>query len=445
MTAGNGAGRPTVAVIGGGFTGLAAALDLATAGAKPVVLEAAPEVAGLAASFQVGGERLDAFYHHWFRSDHDIIELIEELGLAANLVWHASSTGLRYRGRTYRLSSPMDVLRFSPLGLRDRFRLGLLVLQVRRIKDWRVLEGLTARDWLIGLCGRRVFEIVWEPLLVGKFGSYADIVSAVWFWKKLALRGGSRTSGGRESLGYYRGSFQALAEAIAGEIRARGGEILTNAAVRSVEVRDRRACGVVTDAGTIAADAILATPALPVVARLIEPYVSTEYVKKLRAIEYLANVCLVLELDSQLSPVYWLNVNDAGFPFVGVIEHTNFESPETYGGRHVVYLSKYLPDTDPVFALSTAELLEYSLPHLRRMFPTFRDESILGAHSSRARYAQPVVQPHYSSLIPAGASELDGFFLATMAQIYPEDRGTNYAVREGRRAAAEIGRALRLS
>ena len=52
---------------------------------------------------------------------------------------------------------------------------------------------------------------------------------------------------------------------------------------------------------------------------------SAGYVERLRRIRFLANVCIVLELDRSLSDTYWLNVNDPGFPFVGVIEHTNFE------------------------------------------------------------------------------------------------------------------------
>ncbi len=445
MTVGRKDGRPTVVVIGAGFAGLAAAFDLARRGVKVVVLEAAPEVGGLARGFDVAGERLDLFYHHWFRDDRDALGLVEELGLADRVEWHASATGLRYGGKTYRLSNPLDVLRFSPLGMRDRFRLGLLVLQARRVKDWRALEALTAREWLIGLCGRQVFEVVWEPLLVGKFGAFADRVSAVWFWSKLVLRGGSRTSDGRESLGYYRGSFQAFTEAIANEIRAAGGEIRTSTRVCGIETRDGAVTAVVTEAGAMAADVVLATPALPIVADLLAPHVSAQYVERLRAIEYLGNVCLVLELDRSLSEIYWLNVNDPGFPFVGVIEHTNLIPASRYGGRHIVYLSQYLPATDPAFEMSTEELLAYSLPHLRRMFPGFGEEWVTAAHAWRARYSQPVVQPHYSGLVPATTCDLDGFFLATMAQIYPEDRGTNYAVRQGRRAATEIVQWLGMS
>ena len=163
------------------------------------------------------------------------------------------------------------------------------------------------------------------------------------------------------------------------------------------------------------------------------PHVSAEYVSSLRRIKYLANVCLVLELDRSLSSTYWLNVNDPGFPFVGLIEHTNFEPASTYRGRYIVYLSKYLPQSDALFSMSAQELLQFTLPHLRRMFPAFDLQWILGYHVWRANYSQPVVERRYNELIPTNETPLAGLYIATMAQIYPEDRGTNYAIREGRK------------
>ena len=113
------------------------------------------------------------------------------------------------------MSSPLDVLRFRPLGLVDRVRLGMLVLKAKGLADWRPLESETAEQWLISRCGRRGYSVVWEPLLRAKFGSFAREVSAVWFWNKLVLRGGSRNSVGNEMLGYVNGSLGAMAEALA--------------------------------------------------------------------------------------------------------------------------------------------------------------------------------------------------------------------------------------
>ena len=153
----------------------------------------------------------------------------------------------------------------------------------------------------------------------------------------------------------------------------------------------------------------------------------------------------MLELDRSLSSTYWLNVNDPGFPFVGVIEHTNFEPASTYGGRHIVYLSKYLPEDADLFRMSDDDVVDYCVPYLERMFPEFRREWILAAHVWRARFSQPIVVRHYSRLIPEVETPIAGLYLSTMAQVYPEDRGTNYAIREGRRVGAQLGDALRMS
>jgi protoporphyrinogen oxidase len=207
-------------------------------------------------------------------------------------------------------------------------------------------------------------------------------------------------------------------------------------------VEDGEVRGVETDDGTIDADAVIATPALPIIADLAAPHAPDEWIARLRGIEYLANVCVVLELDRSLSDTYWLNVNDPGFPFVGVIEHTNFEPASTYGGRHIVYLSKYLPESAELYRLPDEQVLDYCLPHLARMFPAFDRAWILDHHVWRARYSQPIVGTRYGERVPDTETPIAGLYLSTMAQIYPEDRGTNYAIRDGRRVGRHVAAAM---
>lgn len=433
---------PHTIVIGAGFCGLAAAYELTKRGIRVTVLETDSEIGGLAGSFSVNGTRLEKFYHHWFNSDQHIIGLIHELGAGNEVVMRPTQTGLFYANNIFRLSSPLDVLCFSPLPWTDRIRLGLLALRARRIRDWRTLESVSAAKWLREMSGERVYKVVWEPLLRGKFGNYFEDVSAVWFWNKLKLRGGSRSKGGGEQLAYYRGGFAALADRLAEDIRARGGDIRTGAHVTELLTSGTQCVGVVVGSDHIVADAVIATPALPIIADLLAPHLPSDYVSTLRRIKYLGNICLVLELDRSLSSTYWLNVNDPGFPFVAVIEHTNFEPSDTYGGRHIVYLSKYLPTTESQFLMTDDETLEYTLPHLKKMFPEFSREWVRDFHVWRARYSQPVVECCYSNTIPSTLTPLRGLYISSMAQIYPEDRGTNYAVREGRSVATLISDAL---
>jgi protoporphyrinogen oxidase len=429
--------QTTVAVVGGGFGGLAVAYELAKKGIEVTVLEATPHIAGLAAAFDVGGERLDCFYHHWFTNDREVMTLIDELGLQSQVSINPTNTGVYYANNFFKLSTPWDLLNFTPLGFFDRIRLGLLALRARRVDDWMALEDKTAAEWLRELGGEGVYKVVWEPLLKGKFGPVADQISAVWFWNKLKLRGGSRGKGGEERLAYFRGGFEALARAVQSRTQQLGGRTLTDAAVSSVTPEGGR-WRVQHARGSLLADHVVLTPALPLVADMLRGWAEPAYLAQLERIHYLANVCLVLELDRSLSDTYWLNVNDPNFPFVGVIEHTNFERAETYGGRHIVYLSKYLPHTEALYTMSADEVLAFAMPHLQRMFPKLQRAWIQRHHVWKARWAQPVVEKHYSRLIPPAAGPRPGLHLCSMAQIYPEDRGTNYAVREGRAAGRRV-------
>lgn len=432
-----GAADPIV-IIGGGFTGLSAAYDLAKAGHKVVVLEKEPVVGGLASGFTVGEFTLERFYHHWFTNDLHVMDLIRDIGREQEVVYRPTRTGMYYANTIFRLSTPFDLLKFSALSFPNRIRLGLLALRARRVKNWRAIEHMTARDWLIRMGGEEVFRVVWEPLLVGKFGPYADKVGAVWFWKKLVLRGGSRDKEGREVLAYYKGGFSELAEALKRELERLGVEVRLGTGVTGLETKDGIVTAVQTADGRVPAAAVLATHALPLIADLVEDHADPDYVSGLRRIDYLANICLVLEMDRSLSDTYWLNVNDPSFPFVGVIEHTNFEPPENYGGRHIVFLSKYLPETDDLYRMDDEAVLDFAVPHLQRMFPDFRREWVTKHHVWRARFSQQIAEPDYSKLIPAEDTPFENLFITSMAQIYPEDRGTNYAIREGRRVAGKI-------
>ncbi|MCC9307401.1 NAD(P)/FAD-dependent oxidoreductase [Kitasatospora sp. RB6PN24] len=433
-----------VVIVGAGFTGLSAALELAGQGLSCRIIEAEPEIGGLAGTFEAGGHQLDRFYHHWFSSDHEMLELCSRLGISRLLEAHETRTGVYYANSVYRLSSPLDVLRFAPLAMSDRIRLGLMALRAQRVKHWRQLESRTAEDWLVALGGRRVYEVVWRPLLEGKFGKYADQVGATWMWTKLHLRGGSRTKAGKETLYYLKGGCAALLDAYRSHLEALGVEFRTGQTVEAVRLEDGRVRGVTAGGTFHPARQVLLTCAPQAAAELLDQPDAhghpalPELLRRWRGVDYLGNVCLVLENHRRLSDTYWLNVNDPTFPYVGVIEHTNLDQPQRYGGRHIVYLSKYLPTDAALYTMTDDEVFEYSLPHIQRMFPRFDRSWVERYHVWRAEYAQPVITPDYTRAMPAVESAVGGLYLAGMAQVFPEDRGINYAVRDGRRAGRLI-------
>ncbi|MBB3304159.1 MULTISPECIES: NAD(P)/FAD-dependent oxidoreductase [unclassified Enterobacter] len=431
-----------VVIIGAGFTGLSVAYELTKQrkNLKIAIVEAQNDIGGLASAFDVGGNKLDRFYHHWFTNDEYVMELVSELGCLDKVKINPSNTGIFFANNFFKLSTPFDLLKFKPLNMINRIRLGLLALRARRVKNWHELETLSASEWLCSLGGKEVYKTVWEPLLRGKFGPYADDISAVWFWNKLKLRGGSRGKGGEERLAYFEGGFIALAKIMLEFIKSNNNsELILNSKIKKLTKKN--------DLWIIESDApdkkliakhVVCTTALPLTANLIQHWAEPEYIEKLNKISYIGNTCLVLELDRSLSSLYWINVNDPTFPFVGVIEHTNFEGPENYQGKHIVYLSKYLPVSDELYKKNKDEFLEYSLPYIKRMFPDFDSSCIVKHHLWKEEWSQPIVVKKYSELIPEKHHPIGGLHLSSMAMIYPEDRGTNYAIREGRAMAREL-------
>ena len=432
-----------VGIIGAGATGLAAAYDLCGRGHEAVVYERAPFLGGHASTFDVRGGRLERGYHHWFTNDTDILELVDEIGLGDRVGWFDSTVGTLYDGKIYDFVTPMDLLRFTPLGLLDRVRLGLVTLYLQRRKRWREYEAITASDWLRRYSGRRAYEVFWGPMLRGKFGDHFDKIGMPWLWGKIHTRVASRgKSMVREKLGYPMGSFGEVFDVLAKEVRNRGGQVHLAASVTRVAVEGGRATGMEVALGDERAgyepfDAVIATTPSNIFPRLV-PSLPDEYLSRLTGVDYMSAVLVVLVMDRPLSHVYWLNVADRSIPFVAVIEHTNMIDPGIYGGRHIAYISNYLTRDHPLYALEHDELLREYVPHLRKINPEFDPSWIETSYHHRIDGAQPVIGTHYSSRIPDHRTPIEGLYLANTTQVYPEDRGTNYSVRMGRRVAAMV-------
>jgi len=425
-----------VAVIGGGVTGMSAADELSRRGVACTIFDKDQVIGGLAGSFKVNGVYLEKFYHHLFTSDTAAAEMIERVGLGDRLEWLPTSNSF-YAGRFYRLSTPLDLLKFSHIRLIDRIRLGLLYLSTRFVGNWQALEEITAREWLIKRAGQSVYEGVWQPMLRNKFGQYADQIAAVWIWNKLKLRGSSRGKGQEERLGYLRGGFGQAIDAWERQLRAQGVEIALHTPVERIQIQDGVATGVVAGGCFRAFDRILVTTA-PEILNQIAPGLPAGYRARLAEIEYLANVCLVMSLDRSLSNTYWLNIGDPAIPFTGLIEHTNMQGPERYGGAHLVYLSRYLDPQDPYYQMPAEELLAAYMPYLQKMFEGFRPSWVKDLWAWRARYAQPVIGLRYSKILPPFRTPIENLWLSCMAQVYPQDRGMNYAIVFGKKVVAEM-------
>ena len=418
------------------MTGLSAADELSKAGHLVTIFEKEKDLGGLAGYFWIDGVRLEKFYHHIFTNDTAIADKIQELGLGDQLDWQPTTTSF-FVNKIYRLSKPTDLLKFDALNLFDRFRLGLLYLQSRFIGDWQELENISAKDWLIKTAGKNVYQKVWEPLLRGKFGQYLEDVSAVWIWNKLKLRGSSRGKEQEERLGYLKGGFGQVIDAWELKIKNQKAKIKISTEVSEIIVENGKAVGVKSNGEIEPFDQVLVTTA-PEVFTKLAPDLPKEYIDRLNSIKYLANTCLLMSLDRSLSDTYWLNVGDPAIPFTGVIEHTNMQQKNDYGGKVLAYLTKYLDPIDPIYQKNENDLLEYYLHYLQKMFKGFSKTWVKKCWVWKERYTQPVVGLNYSKIKPEFKTPINNLWYCSMASIYPEDRGMNYAVLYGQRVAEEI-------
>jgi protoporphyrinogen oxidase len=428
-----------VAVIGAGVCGLVAAHRIAAADHAVDVYERWPGLGGQAATIDVGGgHRLERYYHHLFTTDRHIAALYEELGL--EIEWRPSSVAMFAHGRQWPFTTPQDLLRFGPLSPVDRVRMGLAVLALQRRGDRAAFERVTARAWIERWMGRGPWREVWGPMLRGKFGKRADEVAMVWLWNKLRLRRGEDSR--EENLGYPAGSWEPLFAALSERIESGGGRVLIDRpAVRIAQgfevtfgapgsFRAGHDPRRFEPAGNERYDRVLATVPNDVFARLTdlpEP-----------AIEYFAALCLLLELDRPFSDYYWTNVADRELPFVGLIEHTNFVEPERYDGRRFLYVANYLEHGHELLSLDADALLDRYVPGLRKVNPAFDPSWVRARWLHREPAAQPIVTVGYRERIPPLRTPVPGLVLANTTQIYPEDRGTNYAVRLGDQAAEAL-------
>jgi protoporphyrinogen oxidase len=446
-----------VAVIGAGVAGLVAGYRLTQRGHTADVYERWPGLGGQAATLDVGdGHLIERYYHHLFTSDRHIAELYDELGLEDELEWLPSSVGMFSEGEAHPFTTPLDLLRFSPMSVPARLRMGLAVVWLqKRHRDVAPFHDVSARAWVERAMGPQAWAKVWGPLLRGKYGDQADRIAMAWLWGKLTTRRQIKGQEARqELLGYPRGSFETLYARLQEEIERGGGRVLIDRPAARLAPDGE---GFLVTPGAPGSfrrgldprgfepggeheryDAVIATVPNDIFEELLDPDLAAalgdDYLARVRSPRYQAALCLVLELDRRFGRFYWLNVADDGLPFIGLIEHTNFIEPERYGGRRFLYVANYLAADDRLLSLSRDELLAEYTPGLRRVNPEFSADWVVRSWLFREPAAQPVVTTGYVHGIPPLRTPVPRLILANTTQIYPEDRGTNYSVRLGDQA-----------
>lgn len=409
-----------MAVIGGGLTGLTTAYRLSQNGHQVDIFEKERQLGGLAASIKKPGWDwpLDNFYHHYFTSDRHLKKLLVDLGLENKLFYLRPKTSIFSGGKISQLDSPLSLLTSPEFKFASKIRAGLATAYLKTVTNWRKFEKETAWPWLKKYYGNEVFDRLWRPLLEAKFGAEAKKVSLAWFWARIKKRS--------TNLGYLEGGTQILVEKLESEIKKSGGQILKSREfqVRKSDDYDR---------------VIFTTPA-SVFLKTMGKKLPRSYFQSLSPLKMLGAISLVLELKKPFLPdgTYWLNINEKGFPFVAVVEHTNFIDKTHYGNHHILYVGGYYPHTHRYFKMKKEEILKEFLPFLQKINPDFNFLSAIRYSLIANGYAQPVVPVNYSKMIPAMKTPLPRVYLANMQMVYPWDRGVNYAVEMGERAAKEV-------
>lgn len=438
--------KQQVDIIGAGISGMATAFYLSRQrdDVHIRVWEKDKFPGGLAGAFETDDFSVEKFYHHIFKRDKGLQQLIADVGLADELSWRPAATGSYYFQQPYRLSAPLDLLKFKPLPFLSRIRLGMMVLHARTVKDWEKLDDTSVKDYILKYGGKKVYEVVWKPLLEGKFGKYADEVSAAWLWCKLVDRGSSRNKGGFEYLGYLKGGLGRMFEAMMQELRAKSHEVHLNQGVEALssQLESGRISHLRPEGGDLLpTDFVVSCTQTPQLARML-PDSAAQYRADLEKIKFLSNVCLVLTLDKSLSEFYWTNVTDPEAPFVGIIEQTKWADRKEFNDKHLVYISSYVPYEDERLKMSAEELLAFYLPYIQKIFPDFSEERILDKYLWKAAYTQPIVHVGYRHNVPATQSPLDNLLVATMAQIYPNDRQVSNGVDQAKKTVALLNQKI---
>lgn len=434
-----------IAIIGGGFTGLTAAYSLAKLGHKVTVFEAEQTLGGLVAGFDIDGLPLEKAYHFLYKTDSYIIDMAKELGIADALTFHSSSTGLAYGGTLYPFMTPLDLLRFKPLNFINRIRAGVVVLYLSKAKKWQKFADVTAIEWMRRWGGEQVTRIIWEPVLRGKFFDYYDKIAMSYVWGRVAVRANSKDKGDTtEKLGYFDGGFRTFTDALARECTARGVRFVLGTKPSAILQGEHSAMLVVSGTEQVF-DAVLATTPSHVFKQLInQPKndVSAAYLEKLTAIDYLGAILMVFTTDKKFTDYYWHNVNDLGQPFLVLLSLSALIGTDKLNGKNVYYIGSYVPHDHKYYSMTDNEIKELWVGGIKNIFPDFEESTITSSQIFKFKNAQHIVEPGYAAKIPAYQSELPNVFLANYTQIFPEDRGTNYAVAEGIKVAKLIDASL---
>jgi protoporphyrinogen oxidase len=418
--------KSKIAIVGSGFLGLTLALRLSEQGNQVTIFESANEIGGLASVWQIGDVTWDKHYHVTLLSDSFTRKIVGELGLENEFEWVETKTGFYTDGKLVSMSNTLEFLKFPPLDLISKFRLGGTIFYASRVKDWKALEKISVEDWLTKLSGKKTFEKMWKPLLKAKLGEAYQETSAAFIWATIQRMYAARNSGlKKEMFGYVRGGYATVLQRFAEVLQEKGVEICLNSRVLSCDAETRRRGDaeilLTTETNPQSAirnpqfDKVILTCPSNIAAKIC-PQLTDKEKKKLENIKYQGIVCASVLTKKSLSEFYVTNITDET-PFTGIIEMSALVDKSEFGGNALVYLPKYVSPDDELFEKSDAEIEEKFLSALEKMYPHFSRNDVLTFKISRVRNVFPIPTLYYSDNVPSVNTSIEGVYIVNSAQI----------------------------
>lgn len=424
-------------VLGSGMLGMTIAHELAKQGHRVTLLEGRSHPGGLADAWQLGDVTWDRHYHVTLLSDLHVRELWKVLGIESEMDWVETRTGFYTDGQLHSMSNTLEFLKFPPLNLIDKLRLGGTIFWASKVRNWKKLERITVADWLTKFSGKRTFQKMWLPLLRAKLGECWTETSAAFIWATIARMYAARRSGlKKEMFGYVRGGYDRVLSAFEAKLKDQHVDIRCNASVRKVHSTPEGAVIVQTENGVEIFDKVVSTLPSPALTSVL-PELSDQQKSLHSGIRYHGIVCASVLMKKAISPYYVTNITDGNVPFTAVIEMTALVPPEQLNGHHLIYLPKYVAPDDPTFERTDSEIEDEFLSTLERMYPHFSREDVLAFRVSRVRHVFALPTLGYSERVPPVRTNVRNVYAVNSSHIVNGTLNVNETVKLGTDFVAE--------
>lgn len=426
---------PTIAVLGGGISGLTCALRLAQAGRKVTLIEGSDQLGGLGTFFEHDGRTFEKFYHCMLPSDGPLLGMLDSLGIREDVYWKPTTFAYAHQRRLYPLNGALDLLKFAPLRFLDRIRVGITGLYGRLVSD-KGLDHVTTVKWLTKLSGAHAFAKFWQPMLEAKFGDRYHDVPALWFWTRFNREKGESKG---ECKGYIKGGYKHITDSFVRVLRSCGADIRLNTQVQGVDLDADGRVTLTTAAGTETFDQLVVTLPTPQAEKLIGPAMRREIPQLDTTTDYQGVINCLLFLKKRLTPHYWVATPEADYPFDGAVETSTLTDTAERGERHVVYLTKYLHRGDARFTQGDDSIRAAWIPALRKLFPHLEEADIEQSFIFRAPFVEPIYKLGQMQLRPPEELVRGRVYMANTAQVYPVVTSWNGSVIQAEKTLAVMG------